>query len=77
MPVSSVPDSFRGYPVRPLAERIAGDGMLDAANIGAAANSVTLDPDAWKDWASTDDTLTQFRRLWHVLVLIGAPRSTR
>jgi Protein of unknown function (DUF3626) len=37
MPVSEVPDIFRGYPVRPLAERIAGDGMLDAANIGAAA----------------------------------------
>jgi Protein of unknown function (DUF3626) len=47
MAVSEVPDSFRGYPVRPLAERIAGNGMLDAANIGAAANSVKLDPEAW------------------------------
>jgi uncharacterized protein DUF3626 len=37
MPVRQVPDIFRDYPVRPLAERIAGDGMLDAANIGAAA----------------------------------------
>jgi hypothetical protein len=75
MPVREVPDVFRGYPVRPLAERIAGDGMLDAANIGAAANSVKLDPDAWNGWASADDILTQFRRLWHVLVLAGAPRS--
>jgi hypothetical protein len=76
MPVSEVPDIFRGYPVRPLAERIAGDGMLDAANIGAAANSVRLDPEAWNGWASADDILTQFRRLWHVLVLAGAPRSS-
>jgi hypothetical protein len=76
MPVREVPDIFRDYPVRPLAERIAGDGMLDAANIGAVANSVKLDPDAWNGWASPDDILTQFRRLWHVLVLAGAPRST-
>jgi hypothetical protein len=75
MPVRDVPDVFRGYPVRALAERIAGDGTLDAANIGAAANSVKLDPDAWKDWASHDHIATQFRRLWHVLVLAGAPLS--
>jgi Protein of unknown function (DUF3626) len=76
MPVREVPGIFRGYAVRPLAERIAGDGMLDAANIGAAANSVKLDPEAWNGWASGDDILTQFRRLWHVLVLAGAPRRT-
>lgn len=76
MPVREVPDVFRDYPVRPLAERIAGDGMLDAANIGAAANSVKLDPEAWNGWASSDDILTQFRRLWHVVVLAGAARST-
>jgi hypothetical protein len=58
-----------------LAERIAGDGLLDAANIGAAANYVKLDPEAWRGWGSDDDILTQFRRLWHVLVLTGAPRS--
>jgi hypothetical protein len=68
MRVSEVPDIFRDYPVRPLAERIAGDGVLDAANIGAAANSVILDAEGWKGWAG-DDILTQFRRLWHVLVL--------
>jgi hypothetical protein len=42
------------YPVRPLAERIAGDGILDAANIGAAANSVRLDPRTWEGWAPDD-----------------------
>jgi Protein of unknown function (DUF3626) len=71
--VSRVPDVFRDYPVRPLAERIAGDGVLNAAVIGAAANSLDQKPAAWKDWAPYDDILTQFRRLWHVLVLGGAP----
>jgi hypothetical protein len=74
MPVHQVPDSFRDYPTRPLAERIAANGMLDAAIIGAAANSVRLDPKIWEGWASEDDILAQFRRLWHVLVLSGAPR---
>ncbi len=74
MPVGAVPEFFRDYPVRPLAERIAGDGTLDAANIGAAANSVTLEPEAWNGWASPGDIQTQFRRLWHALVLNGAPR---
>lgn len=77
MRVSEVPDIFRDYPVRPLAERIAGDGVLDAANIGAAANSVILDAEGWKGWAIGDDILTQFRRLWHVLVLAGEPLSRR
>jgi hypothetical protein len=73
--VGEVPVVFRGYPVRPLAKRIAGQGVLDAANIGAAANSVELEPKAWEGWASHEDTLTQFRRLWHVLVLKGVPNT--
>jgi hypothetical protein len=74
LPVSNVPDVFRDYPVRRLAERIAGQGILDAATIGAAANSVALEPDVWKEWAPYKDILTQFRRLWHVLVLNGNAR---
>jgi hypothetical protein len=74
MAVREVPDSFRDFPVRPLADRIAIDGMLDAAIIGTAANSVRLDPKMWKGWASDEELLAQFRRLWHVLVLTGAPR---
>jgi hypothetical protein len=73
--VHQVPDVFRNYPVRPLAERIAGEGILDAAKIGAAANTLELEPQAWKAWASYEDTLTQFRRLWHVLVLHGTPAT--
>lgn len=75
MSVREVPDTFRGYPVRPLADRIAVSGILDAAIIGTGANSVCLHPKMWEGWASDDDLLTQFRRLWHVLVLAGAPRK--
>lgn len=75
LPVHQVPDYFRDYPVRALAERIADQGLLDAANIGAMANSVQREPQAWQTWAASDDTLTQFRRLWHVLVLRGVPRQ--
>ncbi len=76
MAVREVPEIFRDYPVRPLAERIAVHGMLDAAVIGAAANSMRLDPKIWEGWASDDELLTQSRRLWHLLVLTGAPRNT-
>lgn len=75
--VERVPEVFRGYPVRPLAERVAGRGLLDAANVGAEANSVRLEPGRWRDWAPHDDVLTQFRRLWHVLVLFGEPGRRR
>lgn len=76
MAVSEVPSVFRDYAVRPLAERIAIRGTLDAAIVGAGANSVRLSPKMWEGWASDDDLLAQFRRLWHILVLTGAPRST-
>ncbi len=71
--VDQVPDNFRGYAVRPLAVRIAGIGILDAAKIGEAANSLWRDPESWKDWGSFDESLTRFRRLWHVMVLYGLP----
>lgn len=65
---SQVPESFRGYPVRALAKRAARGGVVDAATLGECANSFELHPDAWDGWSSRD-VLTQFRRLWHVLVL--------
>jgi len=73
--VREVPEVFRDYPVRPLAERAAPAGLLDAAIVGAAANTLEFEPQSWSGWASRDDILTQFRRLWHVLVLQGAPRT--
>jgi hypothetical protein len=64
---------IRGYAVRPLAVRIAGIGILDAAKIGEAANCLWRDAESWKDWGSFDENLTRFRRLWHVMVLYGIP----
>jgi len=75
LPVLKTPNVFRDYPIRPLAERIAGQGVLDAANIGKEANSLYLKPETWKGWASHQEILAQFRRLWHALVLFGNPRS--
>src|SRR5262249_3258735 len=75
--VSEVPTVFRDYPIRPLAERIAGQGVLDAANIGNEANSLYLKPETWEGWASHEEILTQFRRLWHALVLFGKSPGRR
>ena len=75
LPVAEVPDYFRGFAVKRLAQRIAGQGILDAAKIGIAANSLQQEPEAWKEWGAYSDILTQFRRLWHVLVLYGVPNK--
>ena len=40
-----------------------------------AANSLELEPEAWEGWALRENILTQFRRLWHVLVLYGTPNT--
>gem|GEM_PF-5832796 len=50
-PVTAVPDVFRDYPVRPLSERIPVEGILEAADIGAAANSLEVEPKSWEKWA--------------------------
>ena len=44
LPVKDVPEHFRGFAVKPLAQRIAGQGILDAAIIGFAENSVKSQP---------------------------------
>lgn len=74
--VSKTPNAFRDCPIRPLAERIAGQGVLDAANIGTEANSLHLRPETWEGWDSHEYILAQFRRLWHAVVLLGNPRSS-
>jgi hypothetical protein len=67
--LTEVPAAFRGYALRALAARAVVDGVIDAASLGRCANSVLLEPSAWSAWGSREDTLTRFRRLWHVLVL--------
>ena len=61
---SQMPNYFRGFAVKPLAYRIAGQGILDAAKIGNVANSAQLESESWEGWGSYDDTLTLFRGLW-------------
>jgi hypothetical protein len=68
----SVPETFRDYPTRKLAERISAV-VIDAAAIGAAHNDFARDPDAWRSFGSPSEVRTCFRRLWHALVLLGAP----
>jgi hypothetical protein len=40
-----------------------------------AANAAERDPDGWRNGDSLDEMRTRFRRLWHALVLYGAPRD--
>jgi Protein of unknown function (DUF3626) len=68
-----VPGAFRGPAVSKLARRIAGDGVVDAAVIGAAQRSLRLCPEDWRDWGTPDDTLEHLKQLWHVLVHYGEP----
>jgi hypothetical protein len=71
--LQEVPDDFRGPAMPRLARRIAGDGVLDAAVIGAAEASLCSRPESWRDWGSYEETLQHLKQLWHVLVHYGAP----
>jgi hypothetical protein len=73
LPVQAVPDNFRGPAMPRLAQRIAGDGMLDAAVIGAAESTLYSQPECWCDWGSRDETLQHLKQLWHVVVHYGVP----
>jgi Protein of unknown function (DUF3626) len=66
-----VPAEFRGPAIPKLARRIVGDGMVDAAVVGAAQRSLRLRPDEWRAWADPADTLQHLKQLWHVLVHYG------
>jgi len=65
------PEEFRGFRARRVAERVAVEGVVDAASLGAGENDCRLNPEAWQGFDSTSETLTMFRRVWHVLVLRG------
>jgi hypothetical protein len=71
--IEAVPETFRGFPTRRLAERVSTGAPIDAAALGAAYNDFVLHPQAWRAFGSTSQIHTCFRRLWHVLVLLGAP----
>src|SRR4051794_7512709 len=68
---SDTPDDFRGRAVRDLADRVANDGgVVDAATIGRAAETVASGPPL----ASGDDSnsdLQQLKYLWHAVLALG------
>jgi len=66
-----VPEGFRGPAIPKLARRIASDGAVDAAVVGAAQASLRLRADAWRDWGTPEETSQQLKQLWHVLVHYG------
>jgi hypothetical protein len=71
--VHSVPDDFRGPAMPRLARRIAGNGLVDAAVIGAAEATLYSQPELWRDWGSHEETLQHLKQLWHVVVHYGTP----
>lgn len=71
--VRDVPAEFRGPAIPRLARRIAGDGVVDAAVIGAAEASLRFRPDDWRDCGSPEEVLQYLKQLWHVLVHCGVP----
>ena len=72
---AEVPDNFRGPAMPALARRIAHDGMIDAAIIGAAVASLRRRPETWRDWGQEPETWQQLKQLWHVLVHFGSSRQ--
>lgn len=72
--VEDVPKDFRGPTMPSLAARVAGDtGVVDAASLGKAVQSLTRDPEIWSDRGSFKDVLQEIKLLWHVLVKYGHP----
>ncbi|SED16370.1 Protein of unknown function [Rhizobiales bacterium GAS188] len=69
----SVDGEFRGPAMPALARRIAKDGFIDAAVIGAAAASLNRHPELWRDRGTYEETLQHLKQLWHVLVHKGHP----
>jgi hypothetical protein len=73
LPVRAVPDDFRGPAMPKLARRIARNGLVNAAVIGAAEATLYSRPELWQDWGSHEETLQHLKQLWHVVVHYGAP----
>jgi hypothetical protein len=71
LPVSEVPNDFRGTTMPSLAARVAVDGAVDAAAIGAAVLHLKRNPSAWADRGAPADVLQELKLLWHVLVRFG------
>jgi hypothetical protein len=69
--VADVPADFRGPAIPRLAGRIAANGVVDAACIGAAQRSLRLRPHDWHAWGSPEEVVQHLKQLWHTLVHFG------
>ena len=73
--VDEVPDNFRGQAMPKLAQRVAQNGLVDAAAIGSAEATLYSQAETWRDWGSREETLQHLKQLWHVVVHYGTPHS--
>jgi hypothetical protein len=56
-----------------LAERVADNGLVDAAAIGRSAAALRREPTVWADRGTLAEVLQELKLLWHVLVRFGRP----
>lgn len=72
--VNAVPMNYRGSTMPSLAARVAKEGVVDTACLGAAVQALALNPDSWADRGSFAEVLQELKLLWHVLVRYGVPK---
>jgi hypothetical protein len=72
--VGAVPLDYRGSSMPSLAARVAKEGVVDTACLGAAVQALTLDPESWADRGTLEEVLQELKLLWHVLVRYGVPK---
>jgi len=74
-----VPDDFRGPAMPLLSQRLLkqyaleNEKVLTIALVGRAAGTVVSDPERWKDWGTSAESLQHLKQLWHCLVQFGTP----
>ena len=87
-----VPIEFRGPAIPLLARRLqqqfvapadAGEqqqqrrrDVFNVHLVGRAAVSVCREPERWRDWDTSAQSLQHLKQLWHVLVRYGRPLAS-
>lgn len=75
LPISEIGEYFRG-PAIPLIARkadrqLSGNGIINAALIGAASRDSMLHPENWSDSGSEAELFRYFKQLWHTVGYFG------
>jgi len=71
LPLTDVPDNFRGPSMPSLANRIANEDYVDVSMIGPAVFDLKRNPSSWSERGSGTEVLQELKILWHVLVKYG------